>query len=127
MELIEIARNDDKDFLDSYIEAQVHGLIKISRDIEALVLDPSYKGTDVESLASQLTCGIEWHDGYALDVGQLVKHADYRGTEIVEAGKRLAIDGILTPKIIGDAAANGDFDEQSLKKVWHCVARFGKR
>ena len=43
----------------------------------------------------------------------------------VELGLSLARDGYLDPKIIGDAARTGRYDEQALKRVWHYVARFG--
>lgn len=34
--------------LDSYVEAQIHGGVLLSRDVEALVLDPAFRGTPVE-------------------------------------------------------------------------------
>ncbi|MGQ4596414.1 DUF3626 domain-containing protein [Nocardia sp. R6R-6] len=52
--LIELAEFDDLDALD--------------RDIEALVLDPSYRGTDVHGSALQLPCPIDWHRGFRLSV-----------------------------------------------------------
>ena len=39
------------DLLDDYVEAQVHGVVGLARDVEALVLDPCYRGTDVEAAA----------------------------------------------------------------------------
>jgi hypothetical protein len=38
-------------------------------------------------------------------------------------GERIAVGGVLTPRMIGDVA--GEYDEQELKRVWHCLARFG--
>ena len=38
--LIALAEADDKDPLDDYIEAQVHGVVDLTRDVEALVLRP---------------------------------------------------------------------------------------
>ncbi|MFE1798628.1 hypothetical protein ACFW9L_21100, partial [Streptomyces sp. NPDC059517] len=32
----------------------------------------------------------------------------------------------MTSKVIGDAARTGLYDLQDLKKVWHCLARFGR-
>jgi hypothetical protein len=43
--LIELAEADDRDPLDDYIEAQVHGPVRLDADVEALVLDPSFRGT----------------------------------------------------------------------------------
>jgi len=125
MALIEMADADTKDLLDDYIEAQVHGPVQFARDVEALVLDPCYRGTQTEQLARVLPCPIEWHGGFRLNVDTLLQYPDYRGREFVDLGVALAENGWLTPKIIGDAARIGRYDEQSLKRVWHYVARFG--
>lgn len=119
------ARGDQPDPLDDYIEAHVHGPVLLDRDVDALVLDPSFRGTAVEELAIRLPCPVEWHPGFRLEVDALRQHPDYRGAEIVALGVQIARHGVLTPAIIGDAVASGDHDPQALKKVWHCVARFG--
>ena len=66
---------------------------------------------------------MEWHDGFRLSVDVLREHANYRGPQYVELGSRIAVGGVLTPRVIGAAA--GAYDEQDLKRVWHCLARFG--
>lgn len=43
--LVALAEVDGRDPLDDYIEAHVHGTIDLTRDAEALVLDPCYRGT----------------------------------------------------------------------------------
>ena len=123
--LIMLAETDDKDPLDDYIEAHVHGLVDLSRDVEALVLDPCYRGTPTETAARRLTCPIEWHGGFTLTTAELSRHPEYRGPEYVRLGTLLARDGRLDPRIIGDASRTGDHDEQALKRIWHYVARFG--
>jgi hypothetical protein len=125
MNLIAMADERGCDVLDDYIEAQVHGPVRLDRDVEALVLDPSYQGTPVELAARRLPCRVEWHDGFRLSVDELKRHPEYRGPQYVELGSRIAVDGVLTPHCIGDAANH--YDEQELKRVWHCVARFGLR
>ena len=40
--------------LDDYVEAQVHGVIDLAGDVEAVVLDPCYRGTPVEEDARRL-------------------------------------------------------------------------
>jgi hypothetical protein len=125
MALIELAEAGGQDALDDYVEAQVHGPVRLDRDVEALVLDPSYGGTAVETAARRLPCPIEWHPGFRLTVEQLRRHPDYRGPEYVELGTEIAVDGLLDPRIIGDAVDTGRYDPQALKKVWHCLARFG--
>jgi hypothetical protein len=126
MNLIQLALADNKDLLDDYIEAQVHGELYLLRDVEAIVLDPSYKGTEVEELASNLGCEVEFHDGFTLTIEDMQKYPDYRGVEFIELGKEIAHNGILTPRIIGIAANSGKYNLQDLKKVWHYLARFGR-
>jgi hypothetical protein len=125
MSLIELAVNDEQDALDDYIEAHVHGPVRIDRDVEALVLDPGYRGTEVESAARRLPCPLEWHGGFRLAVTELRRHPDFRGPRYVDLGAELAVDGCLTPRLIGDAARTGEYAEQDLKRVWHYLARFG--
>nr|WP_246192473.1 DUF3626 domain-containing protein [Kitasatospora atroaurantiaca] len=123
--LIEAAEVDGHDALDGHIEAQIHGPVRLDRHVEALVLDPSYRGTPVEAAARLLPCPVEWHAGFRLTVAELRRHPEYRGQEYVDLGAEIAADGRLDPRIIGDAARTGRHDQQDLKKVWHCLARFG--
>nr|WP_329182498.1 DUF3626 domain-containing protein [Streptomyces sp. NBC_01477] len=127
MSLIALAESGDGvgDPLDDYIEAQVHGPVLLARHVEALVLDPSHRGTSVEAAARRLPCPVEWHPGFALTVGELRRHPDYRGPEIVALGAEIAVDGRLDPRVLGAAARAGRHDPQSLKRVWHYVARYG--
>ncbi|MEU1200598.1 DUF3626 domain-containing protein [Streptomyces sp. NPDC005813] len=125
MDLVELAEADSRDALDDYIEAHVHGPVLLDRDMEALVLDASFRGTPVEAAARRLPCPVEFHPGYRLTVEELRRHPGFRGPEFVELGARIAEDGRLDPRIIGDAARSGRHETQDLKKVWHCLARFG--
>lgn len=115
------------DPLDDYIEAQVHGPLVLARDIEALVLDPCYRDTEVERAAGRLGCPVEWHPGFRLRTDTLQRHPEYRGPEHVALGMSLAREGELTPRILGDASRTGLHDEQALKRLWHYLARFGAR
>ena len=123
--LVALAEADEKDPLDDYIEAQVHGIIDLSRDVEALVLDPCYRGTPVESAARHLAVPVQWHGGFTLTTTELRRHPGYRGQEFVDLGVSLARNGQLDPRILGGASRAGQYDEQALKRVWHYVARFG--
>lgn len=125
MGLIELALDDDQDVLDDYIEAQVHGPVRLDRDVEALVLDPCYQGTAVEDAARCLPCPVEWHPGFRLTVEELRRYPAYRGQQYVALGARIADDGRLDPRIVGDAVGTGRYDPQAVKKVWHYLARFG--
>lgn len=113
------------DPLDHYIEAHVHGPLVIARDVEAIVLDPCFRGTETEALARALPCDVEWHAGFAVSAEVLQQHADYRGAAIAAIAVALAADGQLTPATIGAAARAGRHDPQALKRVWHCLARYG--
>ncbi|MFH8573774.1 DUF3626 domain-containing protein [Streptomyces sp. NPDC017993] len=121
--LIALAEADGLDLLDGHIEAQIHGPVTFARDVEAVVLGPSYGGTPVESAARRLPCPIEWHAGFRISVDELRQHPDYRGQRYIDLGAAI-VGGRLDPKIIGDAARTGRYAVQDLKKVWHCLARF---
>ncbi len=125
MSLVDLAHADQRDELDDYVEAQVHGAVRLDRDVEALVLDSCYRGTDVESAARRLPCRLEWHPGFRLSVAELRRHPEYRGPRYVELGAAFAVEGYLTPRIIGDAVRTGCYQPQDLKRVWHYLARFG--
>jgi len=114
-----------EDALDDYVEAQVHGPLELARDVEAHVLDVCYRDTEVERAAGALGCPVEWHPGFRLSTDELERHPDYRGPEYVALGLALARDGWLDPRTLGDAARSGRHDEQALKRLWHCLARFG--
>lgn len=68
---------------------------------------------------------VEWHPGYRITVAELYHHADYRGQEYADLGASIAEDGLVDPRIIGDAARTGRYELQHLKMVWHTLARFG--
>ncbi|MFI8420017.1 DUF3626 domain-containing protein [Streptomyces sp. NPDC085479] len=125
MALVALAEAEARDPLDDYVEAQVHGPVEIARDVEALVLDPSHRGTAVEEAARRLPCPVAWHPGFRLTVAELRRHPGFRGPAYVELGARIAVDGLLDPRIVQDASLSGAYDPQDVKKVWHYLARFG--
>jgi hypothetical protein len=113
------------DLLDDYIEAHIHGPVRLDEAVEALVLDPCYKGTDIELQAHRLPCAIEWHHGFRLSTETLRRYPAYRGEQYVDLGLEIAVDGYLDPACIGMAVAKGAHSPQDLKKVWHYLARYG--
>lgn len=123
--LLALAEADQRDALDDYVEAQVHGGVRLDRDVEALVLDACYRDTPVAAAARRLPFPVEWHPGYRLTVPELRRHADYRGPEYAELGAVIAEKGVVDPRIIGTAARTGRYAVQDLKMVWHTLARFG--
>ncbi|WP_194785258.1 DUF3626 domain-containing protein [Actinomyces haliotis] len=114
------------DPLDGYIEAQVHGGVRLPDDVEALVLDPCFRGTPVEHAARALGVPVEWHDGRVLSVESLREHADYRDPPALAAGEALAADGPIDALAIGRAVRAGEFDARALKQLWHLTAQWGE-
>jgi len=118
-------RNSSMDPLDRYIEAHVHGPLLLADDVEAIVLDPCYRHTEVEAIARALPCTLSWHPGFRMPISRIPQCICYRGRDIADLAASLAIDGHLTPRDIGLALRANEADVQKLKRVWHCVARFG--
>ena len=110
------------DHLDDYVEAHVHGGVAFAADVEAVVLDPCFRGGPVEAAAYELGCAVEWHPGFRLATDNL--DPEYRGQEVVDLAQ--ALGDVLTPEVVGAAARSGDHDPQTVKRVWHHLARFGR-
>lgn len=123
--LAELADAGGRDLLDDYVEAQVHGHLALATDVEAVVLDPSFRGTRVEAAAADLPCAVEWHEGFVASMDDLRAHPGFRGPEIVALAGSCAVDGRLTPRLVGDAARTGEHHPQAIKQVWHYTARLG--
>lgn len=134
LSLITLADGDESagrvDVLDGYIEAHVHGPLRLDRDVEALVLDLCYRGTAVAAAAAALPFAVEWHHEFRLHVDDFDRHQDYRGRHIPGVARQVADahtdDGWLDARTVGDATRAGRWRSQDLKYVWHCLARFGQ-
>lgn len=113
------------DPLDGYVEAQVHGRVALEEDVEALVLDPCYRGSVIQTKAETMGISLEWHEGRYLSVETLDSHSDYRDPPAVEAGHRIARDGCITALVIGEAYRSGRYDPRALKQLWHIAAQWG--
>ncbi|MDR0243452.1 MAG: DUF3626 domain-containing protein [Burkholderia sp.] len=111
--------------LDNYIEAQVHGVVSLGDDVDAIVLDPSYRDTPVEAAAGRSGCPVEWHGGFRLSLDRLAECEQFRGQAAADAIAQIAVDRVVTPAVLG-RARDGVLDYQTAKWVWHCVARFGQ-
>lgn len=133
LSLITLPERDESvgrvDVLDDHIEAHVHGPLRLDRDVDALVLDPCYRGIPVEVAAAALPLAVEWHHGFRLSADGFDRYQDYRGRHIPEVARQVADaytdDGWLHARAVGDAAPTGDWAAQDLKYLWHCLARFG--
>ncbi|MGC4892741.1 DUF3626 domain-containing protein [Micromonospora sp. DT31] len=131
--------------LDDYIEAQVHGEVHLARDVEALVVDPSFRGTDVgrrlAGIADRHGLALAWHPGFALPVDGV--DAEFRGPDIPPLAARVAAEfgcpgEPVTAALVGRAAASvvrepsrwadrgpTEVTLQHLKQLWHVLVRFG--
>jgi len=129
--------------LDTGIEAQVHGDIRLDSDVEALVADPAFAATAVGGTLTELaeTYGFAllWHCGFRLAVRDVPD--DFRGPAMPQLAQRIAgMDGTLDAAVIGRAAASlhqeperwhewGSYLNtlQLLRQLWHVLVHYGGR
>jgi hypothetical protein len=131
--------------LDEYIEAQVHGEIQLATDAEAIVVDPSFRGTPTEAslraIDERFSLPIVFHAGFELAVDEVPD--DFRGPAMPPLARRVdsAFNegrGVIDAAVIGRAAATvhqspeiwldrGTLTEtlQHLKQLWHVLVQFG--
>lgn len=127
--------------LDHYIEAQIHGRVQLHRDVERLVVDPSFEGTStgraLEDLGARHGLPVLAHAGRELAAADVPR--DFRGPTMPSLAARIAdTRGMVDACAIGRAARSvvtsegawrdrGAVDDvlQELKLLWHCVVRFG--
>jgi hypothetical protein len=126
--------------LDRYIEAQVHGGIDLARDVAVVVLDPSFRNSDIErdieEAGSRYGFGVAWNEGSEMDPERI--DPDFRGRDIKRLARGTARpDGLVDAAAIGRAlddvsftppSVSGDPEtspRQRYKKLWHCCLRFG--
>ena len=126
--------------LDGYVEIQVHGGVSLADDVEAIVLDPSFRGSaverDVTTAAQRYGFELAWHRGSELHADDVP--ADFRGPTMPLLARRVARrDGFVDARAIGVAAAREKFEEpnelgdppastlQQLKYLWHTLLAHG--
>ena len=88
------------------IEAQVHGGVELSADVEALVLDPSFRGTqvaaDLAAAAQHYGFELRLHSGSELAVADVP--VGFRRPAMPELARRAACpDGVIDAASIGVA------------------------
>lgn len=133
------ARSASRD-LDGYVEIQVHGGIDLADDVEVIVIDPSFHGSDVErdlrAAAARYGFALAWHGGSELAVEDVP--GDFRGPTMPAVARHVAhADGIVHARAIGIAAAQHPYAEptplgdppdstpQQLKYLWHTLLALG--
>ncbi|WP_161977614.1 DUF3626 domain-containing protein [Dictyobacter kobayashii] len=132
--------------LDHYIEAQIHGDLRMADDIDALVADPSFQNTATGELlavtAKKYGFPLEWHEGFELPLEEVP--SDFRGPEMPALAQRVLENhapenGYLDAATIGLAAVSvvanpeqwqdwGSPEDtlQHIKYLWHILVVYGK-
>lgn len=135
------ARGSPRRNLNHYVEAQVHGEVRLVRDAEALVVDPSFRGTatgeHLAALAAEADLELRWTPGFRLPVDRVPR--DFRGPRMPAVAARVARGGAYDAADLGAAAAGavrepgawadlGELAEvlQLVKLAWHCLVKFGE-
>ena len=128
--------------LDFYIEAQIHGDINLSTDVDILVYDPSFIGTEtgenLKKICERFDIDSYSHCGFSMKSENFPDN--FRGPKMPSLATRVASSGIINAKLIGDAAAElaskaeiwsdrGTSEEilQELKLLWHVLVKYGAR
>ena len=126
--------------LDSFVEAQVHGTVDLRRDVEALVVDAAFYGTEVgdtlAELGSTYEISLSWHPGFTLAADEFPE--EFRGFRARGIAERVAKDGIVDALSLGagqnDFVLNpeawrefGSMSEilTSFRRVWHVLVLLG--
>ena len=124
--------------LNQYIEAQVHGDVRLDEDVVALVVDPSFQGSaigeELVKMSVQYGFSLRWHLGYGLQVEEVVD--DFRGRHMSNVAQLIEQNGCINAAIIGQALADATMNasdwaqfeappENLLKFLWHVLVRFG--
>jgi hypothetical protein len=125
-----------------YVEAQVHGVVRLQQDVEAVVVDPSFAGTETAALlgaaAERHGFAVEWHLGRVLPLAAVPDDVPpvaepYAWQQMCAGGyaRRLAreiADDELDAESIGRAAVAAARDPerlQHLKYLWRMTIACG--
>lgn len=112
--------------LDDYVEAQIHGGLAITGDVDHLVADPSFRGTPFETRLQALGVPVRWHPGFQLEPDAFP--AGPRGPEIPPLAAAIARRydrDVLDAALLGRAARDGD-PPQLVKYLWHILVMLGR-
>ena len=130
--------------LDDYIEAQVHGAIDLSVDVDAVIVDPAFERTStgecLRALAAKFGFEYRLHPGFVLAPGDVP--ADFRGPCMIPLAERIAALSPVRDRLdaarIGFAAqtlhrepetwidwAPPEESWQHIKQLWHVLVKFG--
>jgi len=126
--------------LDSFVEVQVHGEVRLAGDVERLVADPAFRDHPVGGLLAAIAAraGVElsWHPGFTLAVREVPEV--FRDYPVRPLAERAAPAGLLDAAIVGAAANTLEFEPQSwsgwasrddiltqFRRLWHVLVLQG--
>jgi Protein of unknown function (DUF3626) len=126
--------------LDSFIEVQVHGELRIRDDVELLVADPAFRDHPVAdvlaAISNEYQIPMHWHPGYRMPVREVPDV--FRDYPVRPLAERIAGDGLLDAANIGAAAnsvrlnpkmwegwASEDDIQTQFRRMWHVLVLTG--
>jgi hypothetical protein len=126
--------------LDSFIEVQVHGELRIRDDVELLVVDPAFRehpvGEVLTAISNEYQIPINWHPGYQMHVHEVPDI--FRDYPVRPLAERIAGDGMLDAANIGAAANSVRLDPKmwegwasdddllaQFRRLWHVLVLTG--
>jgi hypothetical protein len=116
--------------LDHYVEAQIHGGVRLAADVTAVVADPSFTGTPFEPLLRRLGPALHWSPGFRLTPREFP--ADLRGPSVPPLAAAIAhrygspsLDAELIGRAAREHAAEPD-TLQLIKYLWHILVLRGR-
>ena len=127
--------------LDHFVETHVHGAVRLADDVEAVVADPSFMGTETGATLAEVCerydLTLHYHRGSVLPSSEVP--SDVRGSAMASLATRVGRDGTVDARPIGEAAIalfrdpaawtdRGTYADvvQELKLLWHVLVRCGR-
>lgn len=126
--------------LDSFIEVQIHGELRLRNDMELLVVDSTFRdhpvGEVLTAISTEYRIPMKWHPGYRMTVTEVPNM--FRGYPVRPLAERIASEGWLDAAIIGAAAnsirlcpkmwegwASHDDLLAQFRRLWHVLVLTG--
>lgn len=125
--------------LEHYIEAQVHGAVRLHEDVDLLIANGSFRDTQTGETLRQICerYGIRLFWNIRLWLAPHEVPSDFRGPGMPQLAARIARAGRIDAAAIGEAAKSlrrnpedwpiiaGVPPLQQLKLLWHVLVRYG--
>jgi hypothetical protein len=126
--------------LDSFVEVQVHGEIRLSEDVERCVADPAFRdhpvGETLAAISTKYRIPLSWHPGFTLRADQVPEV--FRDFPVRPLAERIARRGILDAAKIGAAANSVELEPNAwdgwasyevilaqFRRLWHVLVLNG--